>query len=170
MKIRNKRFLNFILLLAMLTMLSSCGVDSLISDSYKAGDSQQTASEQPSQAESTLDEADSYSTKEDVAQYIHLHGHLPDNFITKAEANALGWEGGSVERYAPGKCIGGDRFGNYEGLLPDKEGRTYTECDINTIGASSRGAERIVFSSDGLIYYTADHYESFTLLYGEGIL
>ena len=62
-------------------------------------------------------------------------------------------------------CIGGDRFGNYEGLLPD--GHSYTECDVNTLEASSRGAERIVFSSDGLIYYTGDHYASFTLLYGE---
>ena len=95
------------------------------------------------------------------------YDHLPDNFITKKEAQALGWPGGSLEPYAPGKCIGGSRFGNYEGLLPEKEGRTYTECDIDTLGAESRGAKRIVFSNDGLIYYTGDHYESFELLYGE---
>ena len=64
-------------------------------------------------------------------------------------------------------CIGGDRFGNYEGLLPEADGRSYTECDIDTLGADSRGAKRIVFSNDGLIYYTEDHYESFELLYGE---
>ena len=64
-------------------------------------------------------------------------------------------------------CIGGDKFGNYEGNLLEKDGRTYYECDINTLGADRRGAERIVFSDDGLIYYTADHYETFTLLYGE---
>ena len=69
--------------------------------------------------------------------------------------------------YAPGKCIGGSRFGNYEGLLPEADGRTYTECDIDTLGADSRGAKRIVFSNDGLIYYTEDHYETFELLYGE---
>ena len=63
--------------------------------------------------------------------------------------------------------IGGSRFGNYEGLLPEAEGRTYTECDIDTLGAEKRGAKRIVFSNDGLIYYTDDHYASFTLLYGE---
>ena len=63
--------------------------------------------------------------------------------------------------------IGGDRFGNYEGLLPETEGRRYTECDIDTMGRSSRGAKRIVFSNDGLIYYTGDHYKSFELLYGE---
>ena len=71
------------------------------------------------------------------------------------------------EPYAPGKCIGGSRFGNYEGLLPEADGRTYTECDIDTLGADSRGAKRIVFSNDGLIYYTEDHYETFELLYGE---
>lgn len=64
-------------------------------------------------------------------------------------------------------CIGGDRFGNYEGVLPDAQGRTWTECDIDTLHASKRGAKRIIFSNDGLIYYTEDHYESFELLYGE---
>ena len=102
-----------------------------------------------------------------MALYIHTYGHLPDNFITKKEAEALGWSGGSVEKYAPGMAIGGSRFGNYEGLLPEADGRTYTECDIDTEGASSRGAKRIVFSNDGLIYYTEDHYKSFELLYGE---
>ena len=102
-----------------------------------------------------------------MSAYLIAYGQLPQNFITKKEARDLGWEGGSLEPYAPGKCIGGDRFGNYEGTLPEKDGRTYYECDINTLGADSRGAERLVFSSDGLIYYTADHYESFTLLYGE---
>lgn len=108
-----------------------------------------------------------YSSKDDVAQYIYIYGHLPSNFITKKEAEELGWAGGSLEPYAPGKCIGGSHFGNYEGLLPEKEGRTYTECDIDTLGAEKRGAKRIVFSNDGLIYYTEDHYESFELLYGE---
>lgn len=114
-----------------------------------------------------IDEDGSYTSKEDVALYIHTYGHLPGNFITKKEAQALGWPGGSLEPYAPGKCIGGSHFGNYEGLLPEAEGRTYTECDIDTLGAEKRGAKRIVFSNDGLIYYTGDHYESFELLYGE---
>ena len=117
--------------------------------------------------EAALPEDGSYTTKEDVALYIHLYGRLPDNFITKREAEQLGWSGGSLEPYAPGMCIGGNRFGNYEGLLPEADGRSYTECDIDTLGASKRGAKRIVFSNDGLIYYTGDHYESFELLYGE---
>ena len=108
-----------------------------------------------------------YDSKEEVALYIHLFGHLPSNYITKKEAEKLGWPGGSLEPYAPGKCIGGSRFGNYEGLLPDAKGRVWTECDIDTRGAKSRGAKRIVFSNDGLIYYTGDHYEHFELLYGE---
>jgi hypothetical protein len=112
-----------------------------------------------------LDKNGYYYTKEDVALYIHTYGCLPDNFITKKEAQALGWTGGSLEKYAPGKVIGGDYFGNYEGLLPSKKGRTYTECDIGTKGKSSRGSKRIVFSNDGLIFYTDDHYESFTRLY-----
>ena len=120
-----------------------------------------------SDAEPAIAEDGSYTSKEDVALYIQTYGHLPDNFITKNEARELGWSGGSLEPYAEGCCIGGDRFGNREGRLPDAAGRSYTECDIDTLGAASRGAKRIVFSNDGLIYYTEDHYETFELLYGE---
>lgn len=129
------------------------------------GDEAQLPSE--ASGEETLAEDGVYDSKEDVALYIHLYGHLPGNYITKKEAEALGWSGGSLEPYAPGKCIGGGRFGNYEGLLPTADGRRYTECDIDTLGKQSRGAKRIVFSNDGLIYYTDDHYETFELLYGE---
>ena len=121
----------------------------------------------PDAPEEQLDEHGSYTSKDAVALYLHTYGHLPDNFITKKEAEALGWDGGSLEEFASGKCIGGTYFGNYEGLLPEKNGRTYHECDIDTLGKKSRGAKRIVYSNDGLIYYTDDHYESFTLLYGE---
>ena len=114
-----------------------------------------------------LDEGGEYTSAEDVALYLHLYAHLPQNFITKKDARALGWNGGGLDDYADGKCIGGDRFGNYEGLLPDAPGREYHECDIDTLHAASRGAKRIVYSNDGLIYYTEDHYESFVLLYGE---
>ncbi len=125
------------------------------------------AESEPADEEPWLDPDGSYTTKDDVALYIHLYGCLPNNFISKKDAQALGWEGGSLEPYAPGMCIGGDHFGNYEGLLPEADGREYTECDIDTLGAKSRGAKRIVFSNDGLIYYTPDHYESFVLMYGE---
>lgn len=108
-----------------------------------------------------------YTSAEDVAAYLHENGQLPDNFMTKDEARKLGWEGGSLEEYAPGMAIGGDKFGNYEGILPKAKGRQYYECDIDTIGRDSRGAKRLVYSNDGLIYYTEDHYETFELLYGE---
>lgn len=108
-----------------------------------------------------LEENKYYYSKDDVALYIHTYNRLPKNFITKKEARSLGWEGGSVEKFAQGKCIGGDRFYNNEEILPVKSGRTYTECDIDTLGKNSRGAKRIVFSNDGLIFYTENHYESF---------
>lgn len=109
-----------------------------------------------------IDENGSYTTKEDVALYIHTYGKLPPNFITKKQAQKLGWSGGSLEPYAPGKCIGGNYFGNYEGVLPDGE---YRECDIGTLGKKSRGAKRLIYSDDGRIYYTSDHYKTFTQLY-----
>lgn len=121
----------------------------------------------PAPSPGPIEESGTYDSREDVSLYLYTYGRLPANFITKSEARALGWEGGSLKPYAPGKCIGGDRFGNYEGLLPEAPGRAYFECDINTLAKSSRGAQRIVFSSDGLIYYTGDHYDSFELLYGE---
>ncbi|MBO4473579.1 MAG: ribonuclease [Clostridiales bacterium] len=117
--------------------------------------------------EDVIDEDGEYTSKDDVALYIHTYGHLPSNFVTKKQAREKGWEGGSLEDYFPGCSIGGDVFGNREGSLPEKKGRTYYECDIDTKGKKSRGAKRIVFSNDGLIYYTDDHYETFTLLYGE---
>ncbi|MBP5452807.1 MAG: hypothetical protein J6Y16_11275 [Treponema sp.] len=115
-----------------------------------------------------IDEDGSYTDKENVALYIHTYGKLPQNYINKKTAESMGWSSGeAVSSFAPGKSIGGDRFGNYEGLLPKKKGRTYYECDIDAYGKKSRGAKRIVFSNDGLVYYTEDHYESFELLYGE---
>jgi guanyl-specific ribonuclease Sa len=117
--------------------------------------------------ETPVKEEGAYTTAAEVALYLHLYNKLPDNFMTKGQARQLGWSGGDLQIYAPMKCIGGDHFGNYEGMLPDKPGRDYYECDIDTLGKSSRGAKRLVYSNDGLIYYTEDHYESFKLLYGE---
>ena len=108
-----------------------------------------------------IDEDGIYTTKEDVALYIHTYNKLPKNFITKKQAEKLGWNGGGLDKYLENGCIGGDVFGNREKLLPAKEGRTWYECDIDTLHKSKRGSKRIVFSSDGLIYYTEDHYASF---------
>ena len=115
-----------------------------------------------------VEEDGTYTSKEEVAAYLHLYGHLPDNYITKSKAKKLGWVSseGNLGKVAPGKSIGGDRFGNYEQLLPEKKGREYFECDIDFTGGR-RNAKRIIYSSDGLIYYTEDHYKTFELLYGE---
>ena len=101
-----------------------------------------------------------------IADYIFEHGELPDNFITKKEAQNLGWDSSwnYVSDVAPGKSIGGDRFGNYEGLLPSKKGRTWYEADCYYT-KGKRNAHRILFSNDGLVYYTDDHYESFTQMF-----
>ena len=120
---------------------------------------------EPDAASFAIDEDGTYNSKDDVALYLYTYHHLPDNYITKKEAKALGWTGGSVEVYAPGKSIGGDYFGNYEGQLPKKKGREYRECDIDTLGWKDRGSRRIIYSNDGLIYYTHNHYKTFTLLY-----
>ncbi len=122
------------------------------------------------ESSNSIAEDGSYTDKDSVALYISVYGHLPKNFITKDEAKAAGWDSskGNLGKVCPGMSIGGDRFGNYEKNLPTKKGRKYFECDINyNPKKGSRGAERIVYSNDGLVYYTGDHYNTFELLYGE---
>jgi guanyl-specific ribonuclease Sa len=176
-------------LLAIILAVSVNGIDSLFEDqtpdssiSIAANSSQaieegtQDAipkSEPQDSAEiitsSGVTEGQSYSTKDEVAAYIHQFNELPPNYLTKDEAENLGWDNaeGNLWEVTDGMSIGGDFFGNREGLLPKKSGRTYYEADIDYEGGY-RGAERIVYSNDGLIFYTDDHYESFEQLYGEG--
>ena len=110
-----------------------------------------------------IDENGSYDQKDDVALYLITYEHLPSNYMTKKEARELGWEGGALSQIVDGMCIGGDEFGNYEGILPEED--TYYECDIDTLGKSSRGVKRIVWSVDFDVYYTDDHYQTFEYLY-----
>ena len=116
--------------------------------------------------ETIIDESSYYYKVNDVALYLHTFGHLPPNYITKDEAKEMGWvsEKGNLWDVADGRVIGGDYFGNYEGNLPEASGRKYYECDVN-YGGGYRDANRIVFSNDGLIYYTDDHYKTFKKLY-----
>ena len=113
-------------------------------------------------ADYDVEEGGWYDGMEEVAIYLTFFEELPENYLTKKEAQALGWESrkGNLWDVADGCSIGGDRFGNYEKLLPDTKGRKWTECDIDFDGRY-RNSKRIVFSNDGLIYYTGDHYESF---------
>ena len=167
MKSKLRFILTFVLIFA-LVMLVSEALPSWLGDA--SAPPAATAQITEESGELTLlppDEDGAYDSKEELALYIHTYGHLPKNFVTKAEAEAAGWTGGAVGKVLPGKAIGGNRYHNREGLLPTAKGRTWTECDVSSVGRSSRGPERIVFSNDGLIYYTPDHYESFELLYGE---
>lgn len=147
----------------MLCLLTGCESQEFLQEESSSDQSQVQQEMQVS-----VEESGEYTSKDEVAAYLNEFGHLPDNFITKKEAQALGWESkeGNLDEVAPGKSIGGDYFGNYEEVLPDAEGRTYHECDIDYEGGF-RNAKRIVYSDDGLIYYTEDHYETFELLYGE---
>ena len=115
-------------------------------------------------ADAPLTYGEYYYTVDDVAYYLAFYGELPDNYITKKEAEALGWisSEGNLWDVAPGMCIGGDRFGNYEGILP--QGGSYTECDVNYDGGY-RDGERLVYDTDGNIWYSADHYTTFDQLY-----
>ncbi|MBO5202976.1 MAG: ribonuclease [Oscillospiraceae bacterium] len=156
-----KKLLSLLLALALILSLTGCALTTVTETlplESTAGSTEPILS---------LDPDGTYDTKEEVALYIHLYGRLPGNYMTKSEAKTYGWSSGALNRVVPGKCIGGDTFSNREGLLPNAVGRTWKECDIDTLNSAVRGAKRIVFSNDGLIYYTEDHYEHFELLYGE---
>ena len=107
-----------------------------------------------------ISEDGQYDSVEDVSAYLIKYQKLPLNYMTKSDAHAIGWQGGSLEKYAPGMCIGGDVFTNRQEILPTD--KSYRECDIDTLGADGRGAKRLVYSTDYEdIYYTINHYESF---------
>lgn len=154
-----------IVLMLVIGMLMGCGAPAADVNTDETSDVQV---EEYSEEVASVAEDGEYTSKEEVAEYIYLYGHLPSNFITKNEAKDLGWvsKEGNLDEVAPGMSIGGDYFGNYEGILPEEDGREYHECDIDFDG-TYRNAKRIVYSNDGLIYYTEDHYETFELLYGE---
>ena len=169
----------FLIMVLVLLSVSGCGSGQATGDipvkteethTLSSGESQTAVQEAGAKRHSGGDTLPSGESKT-AALYLHLYGKLPSNFITKKEAEALGWkkepgEAGELQNVAPGKSIGGDRFGNYEKLLPEKKGRKYFECDIN-YAKGTRGAERIIYSDDGLIFYTGDHYKTFEQLYPE---
>lgn len=152
MKLTKKILALLLTLVLSLGMFTAC----MPTDSASSGDSQPAIAEDGS-----------YTSKDEVALYIHTYGHLPENYITKDEAYDLGWKSeGTLDEVAPGMSIGGDYYGNYEGVLPDEPGREYHECDID-YESGNRNGKRIVYSNDGNIYYTEDHYNSFEHLYGD---
>ena len=98
-----------------------------------------------------------------VVKYLRQNNRLPDYYITKSKARSQGWDArdGNLCSVLPGKAIGGDRFSNREGILPDASGRIWFEADIN-YRCGHRGAERLLYSNDGLVYVTYNHYKHFT--------
>ncbi len=127
---------------------------------------EETLQESATKKEVQVEENGNYTSKEEVALYIHTYGKLPVNYITKKEAQDMGWDPskGNLSDILPGMSIGGSAFGNYEGALPRANGRRYFECDIDYDGGY-RGAKRLVYSNDGLVFYTEDHYNTFEQIY-----
>lgn len=163
-----------ILMALLLLILGQQGILPL-GDTADAPDALSTATiaaaltDSPTSAPTQAPQQTAITAPQDIADYIFAHGTLPDNFLTKSEARQLGWDSSQnyVSDVAPGYSIGGDKFGNYEGLLPDASGRKWYEADANYT-AGPRGAERILYSSDGLLYYTNDHYQTFTEMHPSG--
>lgn len=158
-----KQFLVLLAVVCFTTFLVlGCGKEN--SNTPHASTTQTAQSAQSGETKNVV-ESKTYTDKEHVSTYVHVFKKLPSNYITKREAEALGWKDkGTLDQVAPGKSIGGDRYGNYEKQLPDKQGRTWKEADIDYV-KGNRGPKRILYSNDGLVYYTGDHYKTFTRLY-----
>ena len=146
-----KKLFKFIIPLVTLFTLISCGPKETLGDSYSETFNGKTY---------TIKENVPYNTKYEVAMYIHHFERLPKNYFTKGyyRNNHLS------DKWTPENLytIGGDKFNNYEKLLP--QNKTYTECDIEST-IYDRGAKRIVFSNDFKVYYTHNHYGSFEVIY-----
>lgn len=159
---RRFRHLLGAMLSCILALLLALGTWACSTPSAAPQDAQATSSAVTVQVE----HGSSYTSKEEVGAYLHEYGELPPNFISKTKAKKAGWvpSEGNLDEVCPGMSIGGSVFYNDDGKLPDAEGRAWHECDIDYHGGM-RGPERIVWSTDGLIYYTSDHYETFEQLY-----
>ncbi|MFZ4833284.1 ribonuclease domain-containing protein [Rouxiella sp. Mn2063] len=116
----------------------------------------------PSYAKQRVDSVITQLTSEQtVVSYLRQNHRLPDYYVTKKQARAQGWDAraGNLCQVLPGKAIGGDRFSNREGQLPAAPGRVWREADIN-YQCGRRGADRLLFANDGLIYVSRDHYRN----------
>ena len=150
---RNRLAAVFVLLVAAIMLLTGCAANA-------SGNRNQNYTKQEAAASAAMDEA------QRIADYIFEYGRLPDNFIRKQEAERLGWDSrfNYLSDVAPGKSIGGDRFGNYEERLPVVPGRKYYEADCY-YKSGKRNAYRIIYSNDGHVWFTGDHYSTFVELF-----
>lgn len=119
-------------------------------------------------------ESGTYTTRDSVAAYLCKFGNLPGNYVGKNEGKKLYEAKGytfSKWNFNPwttlGVMIGGDKFDNfasdpdyYHENLPEGN---YHEADVE-YSAKNRGTKRLVYQPDCIIYYTADHYETYTRL------
>lgn len=154
----NKKFWSILLVI----MLSVVAVVMIVSKT------DQIAPEDPSSAVKIFEPPASIEQlTEDrrIANYLKQHHRLPHFYITKKQARELGWDArkGNLCQILPGKAIGGDLFSNRERQLPEARGRIWHEADVN-YKCGHRGSERLLYSNDGLIYLTQNHYKNFVLL------
>ncbi len=167
MRKHHKLAVLFVLLLTAVLLLTGCTANALETARTKkateAPVAAETAVPAPTATPGPMDEA------QRLADYIFEHGELPDYFVTKKQAQAMGWDSYTnyVSDVAPGMSIGGDYFGNYEQKLPVVKGRKYYEADCFYQGGK-RNAYRIIYSTDGHVWYTGDHYNTFTELFPSG--
>lgn len=166
-----KIYKNSLLLISLLSILLSVGACNNRASNQVSVISDTKFVDTIKQGNYKVEEDGSYTSKEEVALYIYTYRKLPKNYIKKKEAEKLGWKKSKKNLYevTGGKSIGGDKFSNYEKLLPAVKGRTYYECDIDYKGGA-RNAKRIVYADDfneeyGFIFYTSDHYKTFEKLY-----
>lgn len=156
---RLKSYIKILLSIVLIFSFSSCTFSKNQNENYLSSE----ISLEEEKEDNLLDENKAYYSMEDVSLYIYSYGKLPKNYLTKNEAKALGWDPkeGNLWQVTDKGVIGGDRFNNYEKILPDAN---YKEADVNYEGGR-RNAERLVFDEDGNIYYSKDHYESFERVY-----
>lgn len=163
---------------------SSQRIDSSSSESQSSSSSATSSSSESIESSSSVDiydiyeaieESGEYTTKDSVAAYLCKFDKLPSNYVGKNEGKDL-YESSTGNTFSKwnfnpwttiGVMIGGDDFNNYASdpdyyheNLPEGE---YYEADVDYSG-SNRGTKRLIYQSGCIIYYTADHYETFDLL------
>lgn len=152
-----KRVKQFLVWPILMVLMVACGTMDLLED-MPTPETETSTSEDSR----NVTEGQSYTEAQDLVNYLEAFDELPPNFLTKKEARELGWDAkeGNLWEVAPDASIGGDYFGNYEELLPEDDDRDYYEADVDYEGGH-RNAKRLIYSNDGLYFYTEDHYESF---------